>query len=94
MGPFYDALRASTKILVSALLGDSPFELATHEATVLSACQDYTSLHDVQFKQQFDYLLGKFYQLHQWVILCTCANHLSGWLTAVPTAQDHFDLSA
>ena len=72
----------------------SPFELATCEPTVLSPCQDYTSLHNAQFKQQFDELLSQFDQLHQWVILRAHASHLSGWLTAVPTAQDHFDLTA
>ena len=36
----YLALRTLTEVLVLALQRDSSFELATHEATVLSAMQD------------------------------------------------------
>ena len=43
LSPIYNASRASTQVLISALHGDSTFELATHEATILSAHQDYTS---------------------------------------------------
>ena len=88
----YLASRASTKVLVSALQGDS-FELATHEATVLSAKQDYASLRDAQFKQLFDDLLDQFDHIHQRIILCACFNSLSGWLTVLPTEKDHFNLT-
>jgi len=46
-GPFYNASR----VLVSALHGDSTFELASHEATVLSTHQDYISWSDDHFQQ-------------------------------------------
>ena len=88
--PHYLALRASTKVLVSALQG----ELSSHEATVLSAKQDYASLHDAQFKQLFDDLLDQFDHIHQRVILRARFNSLSGWLTVLPIEKDHFDLTA
>ena len=90
--PHYLASRASTEVLVSALQGDS-FELATHEATVLSAKHDYASLGDAQFKQLFDDLLDQFDHIHQQVILRTHFNSLSGWLTVLPAEKDHFDLT-
>ena len=75
--PHYLASRALTKVLVSALQGDS-FELAGHEATVLSAKQEYASLRDAQFKQLFDDLLDQFDHIHQRVILRARFNSLSG----------------
>jgi len=93
-GPFHSASKASTRILVSALLGDSSFELATHEATVLSARQDFASQSNNRFEQHFKDLLCQFDNFHQRVILRARANHLSGWLTSMPTAQDHFDLTS
>jgi len=45
------------------------------------------------FQQQFIDVLYQFDRFHQRVILCAPENHLSGWLTCVPTAQDHFDLT-
>ena len=79
---------------MSALQGDSSFELATHEANVLSAKQDYVSLCDAQFKQLFNDQLDQFDHIHQQVILRTCFNSLSGWLTVLPTEQDHFNLTS
>ena len=79
---------------MSVLQGDSSFELATHEANVLSAKQDYASLCDAQFKQLFNNQLNQFDHIHQRVILCTCFNSLSVWLTVLPTKKCHFDITA
>ena len=82
--PHYLASRASTGVLVSALQGNSSFELATHEATVLSAKQDNASLCDAGFKQQFDDLFDQFDYMHQQVILHALINSLSDWLMVLP----------
>ena len=85
---------SAIEFIIKIIIKGDSFELATHEATVLSAKQDYASLHDAQFQQLFDDLLHQFDYIHQWVILHAHFNSLSDWLTVLPTEKDHYDLTA
>ena len=79
------ASRDATQVIVQALHGSRAFEANHHEETVLCAHKDFVRQNELCHDEIFSTLLPQFDGV--------CCRSV-GWLTVLPTSQDHFDLTA
>ena len=87
-------MKDTTKVIVEVLHGLQPFEVDHHETTVLQAYKVFMNQCDVRDNGLFQEIITKFDDMHRICVEHAKLNHLSGWLTALPVGQNHFDLTA
>ena len=77
-----------------ALHGSRAFEADRHEETALRAHKDFVRQSELRHDEFFSTLLPQFDGVCRRSVERAKLNDLSGWLTVLPTSQDHFDLTA
>ena len=90
----FSASRNATQVIVQALHGSRAFEADRHKETVLRAHKDFVRQSELRHDEFFSTLLPQFDGVCRRSVERAKLNDLSGWLTVLPTSQDHFDQTA
>ena len=86
--------RKCSDIIVQAIKGEAAFEVDAHAELWSNVKSEMQAAREQQLNSKFDSILNKFDQSHQRAIRRAKDTKISSWLTVVPAAKSHFDLSA
>ena len=85
--------RRATDIIVQAIKGKGLFELDAHINQLTETRRELSRVKDQLCNDKFEDVLGQFDTTQQRAILRARNEKISGWLTVLPLAKSHFDLS-
>ena len=90
----YTTSRKATKTIVQAIKRKEAFDASAHINNLMSTLSSISKVKDQQLEEKLSTILKQFDTLHQRAILRIKDEKMSSWLTVLPIAKHHFDLTA
>jgi hypothetical protein len=91
---FYSKSRTSTKIIQDSITQKTEFSSLQHHHQLQSTRFHYRQTQEKLDQETFNRIIVEFSPTQQRALKAQSAEKSSGWLTVLPVAQHHFDLSA
>ena len=92
-GQSYVYSRRSCQSIIGAIKGLVQFEIQSHLSTIAGVKSDYKKSIELNYEEDFNTVIVRFDKNRQRAINRSKDGRLSGWLTVLPIAKFHFDLS-
>ena len=92
-GQSYVYSRRSCQSIIGAIKGLVQFEIQSHLSTIAGVKSDYKKSIELNYEEDLNTVIVRFDKNRQRAINRSKDGRLSGWLTVLPIAKFHFDLS-